>query len=292
MRSMTGYGQAAWEGDGKRLSVEVRGVNHRFLDLRLSLPRDSQTWEPELRRLVTERVERGKVDVTISRVLTGQGSRIVEVDEELARSVIDGWRRLQKRLKLPGEIDISFMQARGDFVRVIEQPRGATDDELARARQLLEKAMDVFDRARGREGAALQRDMKARRERLVAIQEGLCVRCGEIVPEMAERLRGRLEKLLQGQVIDEARLLQETAILAERSDVHEELVRLASHLKRLGELLRQKGSVGKSIDFLVQEIHRELNTIASKSSDVEVTRLTLDARSEVEKLREQTQNIE
>jgi uncharacterized protein (TIGR00255 family) len=289
---MTGFGQAVWEADGTRLSVEVRGVNHRFLDVRLSLPRDSQGWEPELRRLVAERVERGKVDVTISRGVSGQGARAVEVDEELAESVLAGWRRLQKRLALPGEIDISFLQSRGDFVRVVEQQRGATDDELARAVRLLEKAMDAFDRARVREGAALQRDMKGRRQRLVDIEKSLRTRCGEILPEMAERLRTRLDRLLENRTIDESRLLQEAAILAERSDVHEELVRLATHLKRLAELLRQKGSVGKPIDFLLQEIHRELNTVASKSSDVEVTRLTLDGRAEVERLREQVQNVE
>jgi len=292
MRSMTGFGQASWEGGGTRLSVEVRGVNHRFLDVRLSLPRDAQAWEPDLRRLVVDRVERGKVDVTISRVVSAQGARAVEVDEDLAVSVLAGWRRLQKRLALPGEIDISFLQSRGDFVRVVEQQRDATDDEQARAAGLVEKALDAFDRARVREGAALQRDMKGRRERLVEIEKSLRVRCAELLPEMAERLRTRLGRLLENHTIEESRLLQEAAILAERSDVHEELVRLTTHLKHLAELLRQKGSVGKPIDFLLQEIHRELNTIASKSSDVEVTRLTLDGRAEVEKLKEQVQNVE
>lgn len=292
MRSMTGFGQAVWEGGGVRLSVEVRGVNHRFLDVRLSLPRDSQGWETELRRLVTERAERGKIDVTISRTAVAQSARSVEIDEELAAAVVDGWRRLQARLALPGAIDISFLQSRGDFVRVVDPQRGVGEGEAARAAVLLGKALDAFDRVRNGEGAAMQRDMKARRERLVAIEKDLRGRCAALVPEMAARLRSRLAKLLEGQPIDEARLLQETAILAERCDVHEELVRLGSHLKRLAELLRQKGSVGKPIDFLLQEIHRELNTIASKSSDVEVTRLTLEARAEVEKLREQAQNIE
>ncbi len=292
MRSMTGFGQAVWEGDGVRLAVEVRGVNHRFLDVRLSLPRDCQSWESELRRLVTESVERGKVDVTVSRSGSVQRARAVEVDEQLARTVIEGWRDLQKRLKLPGEIDIAFLQSRGDFVRLVEQQRGEAPEELPRVHELLTKAMRAFDRARIREGGALQRDMKGRRDRLVAIEKDLRKRCDEIVPEFAERLRTRLGKLLAGEGVDPSRLLQETAIIAERSDVHEELVRLSSHLKRLAGLVRQKGSVGKPIDFLLQEIHRELNTIASKSSDVEVTRLTLEGRAEVEKLREQTQNVE
>jgi uncharacterized protein (TIGR00255 family) len=294
MRSMTGFGQAAWEGEGVRLAVEVRGVNHRFLDVRLALPRDCQSWEPELRRLITDLVERGKVDVSVNRVGTPQGSRVVEIDEQLARSVIDGWRKLQKKLGLPGQIDIAFLQAmqsRGDFVRLVEQ-RGEAADELPRVRQLLEKALRAFDGARRREGAVLQRDMKARHANLVAIEKQLAARSREIVPQMAERLGARLGKLLDGREIEESRLLQEAAILAERSDVHEELVRLGSHLERLAGLLRQKGSVGKPIDFLLQEIHRELNTIASKSSDIEVTRLTLEGRAAVEKLREQIQNVE
>ncbi len=292
MRSMTGFGQAVREVEGVRLAVEVRGVNHRFLDIRLALPRDCQSWETELRRIVADSVERGKVDVTVSRVGSPHSTRVVEVDDQLAGRVLDGWRQLQKKLGLPGEIDIGFLQSRGDFVRLIEQPRGDDDDDLPRVKQMLEKAMRGFDRARAREGAALQRDMRGRRDRLVEIEKALRRRCDEMVPELAERLRTRLRKLLDADRVDESRLLQETAVLAERSDVHEELVRLSSHLKRLATLLRQKGSVGKPIDFLLQEIHRELNTIASKSSDVEVTRLTLEARAEVEKLREQTQNVE
>ncbi len=290
MRSMTGYGQAAWEKGGARIAVEVRGVNHRFLDVRVSLPRDCQVWEPELRPLVTDGLERGKVDVTISRV-GGVGAREIEIDEDLARAAMQGWSRLQQKLNLPGVIDIAFLQSRGDFVRVVDR-RADSSDDLPRARKLVKAAMTAFHRARAREGAALQKDMTDRCRRLVDIEKGLRKRCAEIVPELAERMRARLRKLLEGQGVDQQRLLQETAILAERSDVTEELVRLQSHLKRLAALLRQKGSVGKPIDFLLQEIHRELNTIASKSSDVEVTRLTLEGRAEVEKLREQTQNVE
>lgn len=292
MRSMTGYGQAVWEDGGLRLTAEVRGVNHRFLDVRVSLPRDNQGWEAELRRLVSERVERGKVDVTIGRSVSGQAERRVDVDADTAVAVLDGWRRLQRQLDLPGEIDISFLQSRGDFVRVVDSQRSGDEIDVGRAAALLAKALDAFDRVRKQEGTALQRDMKERRDRLVGIEKELRERCAALLPELAERLRTRLGKLLEGQALDEARLIQETALLAERCDVHEELVRLATHLKRLGELLRQKGSVGKQIDFLLQEIHRELNTIASKSSDVAVTRLTLEARAEVEKLREQTQNVE
>ncbi len=290
MRSMTGFGQAEWRGDGVRLSVEVRGVNHRYLDVRVSLPRECQSWEPELRPLVAAAVQRGKVDVSVVRSGAPQAGRRVEVDEEAAREVVRGWRRLQKALKLPGEVDMALLQARGDLVRVVERPRDAAAD-LPRVKTLVEKALRSFEKARVGEGKALQKDMKQRCVRLAHIETELRRRSAEIVPLLAERLRKRLEKLA-GDRVDEQRLLQETAIIAERCDVTEELVRLSTHLKRLAALLREKDAVGKPIDFLLQEIHRELNTIAAKSSDVEVTRLSLEGRAEVEKLREQTQNIE
>lgn len=291
MRSMTGFGEAAWEGGGVRFAVEVRGVNHRFLDIRVSVPRDCQAWEPDLRALVAGHAERGKVDVTVSRSGSRAGDLAVEVNEDLARLTLRAWRQLQKRLDVPGEVDLSFLQGRGDFVRVVEK-RPDTGGDLAKVRNLLGKALGQFDRARVREGAALARDMRGRCSLLRSIVVALRKRTKALIPELAERLRQRLAELLAERSIDERRLLQESALLAERADVTEELVRLDSHLDRLAAALKAKGSIGKPVDFLLQEIHREFNTIASKSADIEVTQLTLAARAEVEKLREQVQNVE
>jgi uncharacterized protein (TIGR00255 family) len=288
---MTGFGEASWEGDGIRLAVEVRGVNHRFLDVRVAVPRDCQAWEPELRSLVAEHAVRGKIDVTISRSGARSGDIAVEVNEELARLTLAAWRELQKRLAVPGEVDLSFLQGRGDFVRVVEKRPDASGD-LVKVRKLLLKALAQFDKARTREGAALARDMRARGSLLRSIVVALRKRTKALVPELAERLRQRLGELLAERSIEERRLLQEAALLAERADVTEELVRLDSHLDRLAATLKENGSIGKPIDFLLQEIHREFNTIASKSADIEVTQLTLAARAEVEKLREQVQNVE
>jgi uncharacterized protein (TIGR00255 family) len=288
---MTGFGEATWEGDGVRFTVEVRGVNHRFLDVRVSLPRDCQAWEQQLRPLISDRVARGKVDVSVNRSGVRRGDVSVEVNEDLARLTLDAWRRLQRRLDLPGQIDLSFLQGRGDFVRMIEKGPDTSGD-LARVHKLLRKALSQFERARVREGAALARDMRQRRTVLCGIVAALRKRTRALVPELAERLRNRLDELLAESSIEERRLVQEAALLAERADVTEELVRLDSHLERLGGVLKQPGSIGKPIDFLLQEIHREFNTIASKSADLEVTQLTLAARAEVEKLREQVQNVE
>lgn len=292
MRSMTGFGQASWQGEGKRLSVEVRSVNQRFLDVKLSLPRECQAWEPELRELVSGVAERGKVDVTVFRGGSSGEEFTVEANLPLARALLASWQQLQKTLKLPGTVDIGLLMARGgDLVRVVERRADANAD-LPRVKKLLTAALKDFNRARDREGRLLQADMLGRLQRLRTIHAALKKRTTALVPELARRLADRVAQVLGKGTVSEERLVQEAALLAERCDVTEELVRLASHLDRLGELLRQKGSVGKAIDFLIQEIHREINTIASKSADLEVTNLTLEAKGEVEKLREQVANVE
>ncbi|MFN8644868.1 MAG: YicC/YloC family endoribonuclease [Candidatus Binatia bacterium] len=292
MRSMTGFGQASWQSSGKRLSVEVRSVNQRFLDVKLSLPRECQAWEAELRELVSGVAERGKVDVTVYRAGTASDDFTVEANETLARAILAGWQGLQRQLKLPGAIDIGLLMARStDLVRVVERRADASAD-LPQVRRLLAAALKDYTRSRDREGKLLQADMLARLKHLRALHAGLQKRTAALVPELARRLSERVAQLLGKGTVSEERLVQEAALLAERCYVTEELVRLDSHLDRLGELLRQKGSVGKAIDFLIQEIHREVNTVASKSADLEVTNLTLEAKGEIEKLREQVQNVE
>jgi uncharacterized protein (TIGR00255 family) len=292
MRSMTGFGQASWQGDGKRLSVEVRSVNQRFLDVKLSLPRECQAWESELKELVAGVAERGKVDVTVYRSGSSGEDFSVEANEPLARAIVASWQKLQKSLKLPGAIDIGMLIGRGgDLVRVVERKADASVD-LPRVKKLVAVALKDFNAARDREGKSLQADMLGRLKTMRTLHDGLGKRTKALVPELARRLAERVAQVLGKSVVSEERLVQEAAMLAERADVTEELVRLDSHLDRLGELLRQKGSVGKAIDFLIQEIHREINTIASKSADLDVTNMTLTAKGEIEKLREQVQNIE
>jgi uncharacterized protein (TIGR00255 family) len=289
---MTGFGQASWQGDGKRLSVEVRSVNQRFLDVKLSLPRECLAWEAALKELVAGVAERGKVDVTVYRSGGGGEDFTVEANEPLARGILTSWQKLQKTLKLPGAIDVGMLMARGgDLVRVVERKADANVD-LPRVTKLVSAALKDFNAARDREGKMLQADMLGRLKAMLGLHVVLQKRTTALVPELARRLTERVAQVLGKGVVSEERLIQEAAVLAERADVTEELVRLSSHLERLGELLRQKGSVGKAIDFLIQEIHREINTIASKSADLEVTNLTLTAKGEIEKLREQVQNVE
>jgi uncharacterized protein (TIGR00255 family) len=291
MKSMTGFGQAAWQGEGCRITAEIRSVNQRFLEARLNLPREYMPWEGELRQLVHAAVARGKVDVNVTRGGTLASDFTVEVNTPLARAYVDGWRQLRVALGLAGEVDLQFLLGRPDLVRVVER-RGEPGNELQRVQQVLRRALRAFDREREREGRVLARDMRQRVEHLRKLVRRVRTRVSAAAPETAKRLRERVQSLLEGGAVDEQRLAQEVAFLLSRSDVTEELVRLESHLEALRALCSSRESVGKRIDFLLQEVHREVNTIASKSSDLQLTDLSLEARSEIEKLREQAQNVE
>ena len=294
MHSMTGYGQARSQHDGRPLMVEIRAVNQRFLEIKLNMPREYLPWEADLRNVVQGQVARGKIDVTIGRGgsnSTDADSVAVEPNVPLARAYVEAWRELQRALRLPGEVDLGLLQGRTDLVRVVER-RPDASVEIDLVRDVLARAVQAFNRDRAREGRALGRDMLGRTRRLSQLRDRIARRADSLGPHLAARLRDRLATLLEGKDVKEDRLAQEVAFLADRSDVTEELVRLRSHLQSLRTLLHSREPIGKKLDFLLQEVHREFNTIASKSADLDVTNLTIEARSEIEKLKEQTQNVE
>jgi uncharacterized protein (TIGR00255 family) len=290
MRSMTGYGQGSWQKGGRTLQVEIRGVNQRFLEVKINMPRDFLAWESELRALIQENVSRGKVDVGVSQSGSSSEGFTVEVNLPLAKEYVAAWRKLTKTLKLPEGGSLDFLQSR-DVLRVTEK-RNEVSVDLPTLKATLEQALQRFNREREREGQVLAKDMLGRIRRLDELQKQLAKRASVLKPELASRLRERVTTLLEGKTISEERLLQEVAIIADRADVTEELVRLGSHLDALRDLVRGREPAGKKLDFLLQETHREVNTIASKSADLTVTNLTVDARAEIEKLREQVQNVE
>ena len=292
MKSMTGYGQARSQSANRSLPVEVRAVNQRFLEVKIKLPRALLAWERELRAAVQECAARGKIEVSIGRAGAAAEAVVVEPNLDLARAYIDGWQRVQDALGLGGTIDLSWLQSRaGEIMRVVEAPADP-DGDLAVVRDTLGRALAAFDAERQREGKALARDMKARVRQLQKLHKQIAARVAKLKPVLLERLQQRVRDLLDGREISEERLLQEVALVADRGDVTEELVRLGSHLEALVGHIAADGPVGKKIDFLLQETHREFNTIAAKSNDLDVTNATLEARAEIEKLREQVQNIE
>ncbi len=287
---MTGYGAATGHAGNCRLSVEVRSVNQRFLDLKLNLPREYGPHEPDLRRVISAAIERGRVEVHVSRTLPPRSAGIA-LQKDVAAAYIRGWKQLQKEFGLEGPLDLSLLASRGDIF-VAAEPAADVAVEVAEVGKLLAKALAAHRKEREREGAHLRRDMQERVKRLRATLKSLEKAAASVAPRLKAKLEKRLADLLGGATIDPARLVQEAALLADRSDVHEELVRLGSHLAALDELLRSGDSIAKRVDFVLQEVNRELNTIGSKASDLEVTNLVVSGKADVERLREQIQNVE
>ncbi len=291
MRSMTGYGSGSASFPGGRVSVEVRAVNHRFLEVKMILPREFLPWEHEWREMIEAQVKRGKLELMLT--FSGRASRSYAVNPnlDLARAYQEAVSYLQRNLKIKGEIDVSFLAARPDFFQVSEKPQ-PTQAETQAARQALQHALTVLEGQRSREGKFLERDLRTRVVALEKTRRAITKRSRVVLRIVREKLQERVTSLLQGIQIDQSRLLQEVVTLTQKSDITEELVRLGGHLEALSETLRLHEPVGKRIDFLLQEVQREANTIGAKADDTTIRHLVVAAKEEVEKLREQVQNVE
>jgi uncharacterized protein (TIGR00255 family) len=292
MRSMTGYGTASAEARTARVSVEIRSVNQRFLDVRVTAPREYGVWEREVRDRVRAAAERGRVDVTVARApVPGARRYSVAVRTELARAYVDAARRLARTLGLADAVTLADVLRLPDLLEVSERPPDLRG-ELPALRKALGAALAAFDADRRREGAHLAADMGKRTAALRKMTAGIRKRLPHAMATLRRQVEERLVRLVGGAELDPGRVVQEVAVLADRSDVTEEVVRLESHLAALAAAIRQPGPVGKRIEFLLQEIHRELNTTGSKADDTAITNLVLGGKGEVEKLREQVQNVE
>jgi uncharacterized protein (TIGR00255 family) len=284
--SMTGFGRASAEAGDRRLRVEIRSVNHRGLDLKVRGSELDAFCDAEVARAVRAAVERGAVTVHIREELaTGSAG----IDEARVREVYAALERLRHELKIEEPVGLAttaaFMEAGAGG--------GLTGEELWEAlRPAVAAALVELRKTRAREGEALTVDLEAHRGRIAAIAKQLRSATAAVPQRFTRRLEERLAPLRQQPGFDPGRLAQEVALMAERLDVAEELVRLDTHLQHLGELVGGAGAVGRKLDFVVQEVGRELNTIASKAQDATVSALVIDAKAELEKLREQAQNVE
>lgn len=293
---MTGYAQARAVERGWSLRVTVRSVNHRFLDLHLRVPEGFEPIEPRIRQIVREHVRRGHLDINVQHDLVG--SAAVGVNMDAAAAYVQAVNSLRKQFGIQADPDLaSILRLPG----VVGAPASSLEEELERFEAVvslcLTEALDKLDRMRAEEADVLREEMSGRLSRIASISarvEGLV----EISrPAFAQRLERRLKELLGDAQIDPARLAHEAALAAERSDVSEELVRLKSHVQQFQSLLEGSSDVGKKLDFLLQEMQREANTLLSKTpgnetEGLEITQLALEIKSEIEKLREQVQNIE
>lgn len=281
LRSMTGFGSSEQEG----FRVEVRSLNHRFLDITVRLPSLLVSREVAVRNLVKERFDRGKVDVFVT--LTEKARPRISINKDLAREMLLAFSSLQQELSLPGSLQIDFFSGYRD-VLVTEEP-ALSGEVLDRA---VEEALSRADEMRQQEGESLGRDLLERIEDVTKTVEEIASLAREAVPAYQRVLRARLEELLAAPAVDEGRLAQEVALLAVKSDISEEITRLRSHVAQFGSAIAGGGTVGKKLDFILQEAHREVNTIASKSDELRIRNFTISLKSDVEKLREQIQNIQ
>lgn len=287
---MTGYGAASALVGGTSLTVEIRSVNQRFLDIKLSLPREYGRWEADLRRLIGEHVARGRVELFVGRSLAA-ATFSVSLRREVAGAYIRAWKTLKREFKLPGDVDLSLLQGRSDIFNSVDQRR-VSRSEVEALKALVEQALVAHAKERTREGAHLRKDMVPRVRALRRVARDLSGYSERLVAELHDKLVQRIAPLVGKTELDPARVAQEAAILADRADVTEELVRLDSHLGALTALMGAEGTLGKRIEFLLQEIGRELNTISSKAGDLKLKERVLDGKVEMEKLREQVQNVE
>jgi uncharacterized protein (TIGR00255 family) len=291
MRSMTGYGRGESDRGGAKISVEVNSVNRKQSDIVINLPRELGALEPRVRQVVSERLTRGRTNVVVSYDPSAQTSRALALDSALARSYHDGMRSLQKELGVTGEITIGMILQAPGVLRFAEDGLAPNEIWPALEEALLE-ALGELIKMREREGKHLAKDLI---RRLKVVRQSL-KEIGKTHPAIAEKYRATLlERIskagLELQPNDE-RLIKEIAFFADRSDISEELTRLESHLAQFAHHLRRDEPVGRTLEFITQEISRELNTLGAKAGDAEISRHVVACKSEVEKIREQIQNLE
>jgi uncharacterized protein (TIGR00255 family) len=296
LKSMTGYAQARAVENDWNLRLTIRSVNHRFLDLHLRLPEGFEPIEPRIRKMLRERVRRGHLDVMLYYELAGPAA--VGVNQEVAAAYLAAANALRAKFAIQTEPDIAAILR---LPGVIGLAAASLDHSIGRIEAVvaavLTEALDKLDRMRAEEGVSLCYDMNARLATMTTLTAEVAKLTERARPAFARRLESRLKELLGEAPLDPARLAQEVAIAAERSDVSEELARLGSHVQQFTSLVATGSDAGKKLDFLLQEMQRESNTLLSKTpgneaEGLEITRLGLEIKSEIEKLREQVQNIE
>lgn len=289
--SMTGFGRATVTEDGREITIELKSVNHRYLDLSFRMPRHIGFIEDVLRQLLAEQLSRGHVDIYVNYRNTRTDARTVVIDEALMGAYLSAARRAAAQYELRDDITLSAAMRFPDVTDVIE----AEEDReavAALAREAALRAVTAMKRMRAGEGERLCNDLLNRVTTVESIAAKIETRAPLVVEEYRAKLSERIESLLGGVAVDQARLAMEVALFADKASINEELVRLASHVTGLRKALASDEAAGRRLDFIVQEMNREFNTIGSKANDAEIAGLVIAGKGEIEKIREQVQNIE
>lgn len=291
VKSMTGYGRAVETVNGREFTVEIRSVNNRYLDCTVKLPRALSFAEDTVKQAVKNTISRGKVDVYITQRSEGAADVKVTLNTAMAAGYVEAMRQMAQEFAIREDISVSLLSRMPD-VFTVEKPEVDEEQLLSDMMQVVNAALANYDAMRAKEGEALKNDLSSRgntiRSLVSQVEEGN----GQTVIDYRTRLYNKLQEVLGNTAIDESRILTEAAIFADKVAVDEETVRLRSHLEQMDSMLAAGGAMGRKLDFLLQEMNREANTIGSKCTDVRLARIVVDIKAELEKIREQTQNIE
>jgi len=293
IKSMTGYGVAEQDLPLGKASVEVRSLNHKYLDISVKLPRGFFTLEPQIREMVKKRVSRGRVDLVMR--IDPSGSSLpryrLEADTHLAEEYIHLLESIKERFGLKGEVTLDHIAAVREIAPFLEVKEDA-EPYWQEISSVTEQALGALEDSRRKEGETLAADLRGRSQAVQRLMQEIREKAPEVIVAYRERLRERVRTLLEGGDFDERRFQQEVAYLAERSDVSEEVIRMESHLSQFESKLADEGPAGRGLDFILQEMNREVNTIGAKATDVDIAQRVIALKGELERMREQVQNIE
>ena len=290
LKSMTGFGASDVEDESYKLHVEVKSVNQRFLDLDFHMPRMFCAWENELRKLIKKQAARGKMDIYVTFRDKRENQAKVRVNQALAKAYHSAITEMSEMLCIPNDASASLISSYPDVLVVEENTSFTGCDALLYS--ALEEALGHLNEMRQREGENIRKDFEARLDILKDLVNDVSALAPEIVESHRERMRKAISEMLADENIDESRLIQETAMYSDRVNYTEEIVRLQSHFVQFSQMLGENVPVGRKLDFLIQEMNREANTIGSKANNAKAAQIVVDIKSEIEKLREQVQNIE
>jgi uncharacterized protein (TIGR00255 family) len=288
---MTGYGSAEGLSSLGAISTEVRSVNHRFCDITLKLSRRLSPLENRIKELIRTRFSRGRFDMVVRLDSSERNTYRLEPDLQMARQYLDALRALKTELRLKGEISLDMIAQAKDVIVPVEDEE-EVETYWEEIRPVIEQALDALAAMRRQEGEGLALDLQKRLRAVRTLADGIMARAPSVTEDYRRRLGERLEKVLKGTDVDPIRFNQEVAFFAERSDISEETVRMTSHLTQLDKTMKSSGPMGRKLEFLLQEIHREANTISSKANDETISHAVVGIKGELEKIREQIQNIE
>lgn len=292
LKSMTGFGRGTTkEGSSRSFTIEIKSVNHRYFDLNLKMPRNLLSLESKIRECLKEKINRGKIDVFITQNVYSNDDMEVKFNEQLADSYVNCLKQIKERYETKDDISVSLISKFPDVISV-EKKEEDSDEIWSYMREPLNEAIESLVSMREKEGKKLKDDVTKKCNIIQELLKDIEKRAPLVVKDYKERLNDKINELLENSDIDESRIAMEVAIFADKAAIDEEIVRLNSHIIQLKDTLEKSEPVGRKLDFIIQEMNRETNTISSKANDLQIVNLTINMKNYIEKIREQIQNIE